>query len=385
VAITAHAPTSISDLTNASLVNLIALRRANVADNRAGSPARSLSSPLSFVIPNSQLLPESSNQYAVKVGDLQWVRIPPGQSVARPDVTRAAQGRDWSSLKTRQRVTFANKPPMNKLESITEPTVRSRILPLHLSPAELLWVAQDLPGYPSTFVIRLELSGRFDRPSWESAIGEALERHPLLTAFIRPAKGGLPCWVAAPTSLPPIDWAVEGAPITCPSGEAIDLAHETGLRIWIRLDADRARVLFQFHHACCDGTGAYRFIGDLLACYGAHTARTGRAPVLSPVRLQMLRARSERILDPEPIGLRAGSALAWKIFTRRPAPLAAPRAAKRNHTASQFPAFLSRSLDRETTQSLRVAAIARNATLNDLLIRDLFHALHTWNRRQDSS
>jgi len=32
-----------------------------------------------------------SNQYAVKVGDLQWVRIPPGQSVARPEATRAAK------------------------------------------------------------------------------------------------------------------------------------------------------------------------------------------------------------------------------------------------------------------------------------------------------
>ena len=30
-------------------------------------------------------------QYAVKVDDLQWVRIPPGQSVARPVATRATK------------------------------------------------------------------------------------------------------------------------------------------------------------------------------------------------------------------------------------------------------------------------------------------------------
>ncbi len=30
-------------------------------------------------------------QYAVKAVDLQRVRIPPGQSVARPEATRAAQ------------------------------------------------------------------------------------------------------------------------------------------------------------------------------------------------------------------------------------------------------------------------------------------------------
>ena len=35
-------------------------------------------------------VPES--QYAVQVGDLQWVRIPSGQLVARPEATRAAQG-----------------------------------------------------------------------------------------------------------------------------------------------------------------------------------------------------------------------------------------------------------------------------------------------------
>ena len=37
-------------------------------------------------------LDEPKTQYAVKVGDLQWVRIPAGPSVARPKATRAAQG-----------------------------------------------------------------------------------------------------------------------------------------------------------------------------------------------------------------------------------------------------------------------------------------------------
>jgi hypothetical protein len=32
-------------------------------------------------------------QYAVKVGDFQWVRIPPGQLVARPEAIRAMKHR----------------------------------------------------------------------------------------------------------------------------------------------------------------------------------------------------------------------------------------------------------------------------------------------------
>ena len=33
----------------------------------------------------------SNSQYAVKVGDLQWVQIPSGQSVARPEAIRATK------------------------------------------------------------------------------------------------------------------------------------------------------------------------------------------------------------------------------------------------------------------------------------------------------
>lgn len=274
---------------------------------------------------------------------------------------------------------------MDVLESIATSTQSDRVLPLHLNAADLLWLAQDLPGYPSTFTIQLEFSGHLDRPSWEAALGEALERHPLLRAFIRPAKGGLPCWVAAPERLPPIDWSVEGAPIACPRGEAIDLAHETGLRIWVRLAADRARVLLQFHHACCDGTGAYRFIGDLLAYYGARTTDTDRPPTLAPIQLQMLRSRSERILDPKPIGMRAGLGLAAKILFRRPAPLAVPRAVNPDPIADIFPGFLSRSLDRNETGALRAAANASGVNLNDLLLRDLFLAMEAWNARHDST
>jgi len=44
-----------------------------------------------FVAELKRILGESSNEYAVKAGDLQRVRIPPGQSVARPEATRAME------------------------------------------------------------------------------------------------------------------------------------------------------------------------------------------------------------------------------------------------------------------------------------------------------
>ena len=234
-------------------------------------------------------------------------------------------------------------------------------------------------------MVQLELRGEIDRGSFEAAIGEALDRHPLLWALIRPGKGGLPCWTAAEDRLPPLDWAVDSAPMSCPAGEAIDLAREIGLRIWVRQGAERARVLFQFHHTCCDGTGAYRFIGDLLACYGARTDTTGTPPGLAPVRLQMLRSRTDRLLGGAPPRRGSVGRLGWP----RPgessfvsALSGAPSTRLANGRTDDFPGFLSMSLDRAEHQRLRSAATERGAMLNDLLLRDMFLAMDDWNLQQ---
>jgi hypothetical protein len=50
--------------------------------------------------------------------------------------------------------------------------------------------------------------------------------------------------------------------------------------------------------------------------------------------------------------------------------------------SDDFPGFLSMSLDRPIAQKLRAIADAYGATLNDLLLRDLFLTMHTWNKQQ---
>jgi hypothetical protein len=53
----------------------------------------------------------SSTQYAVQVGNVQWVRIPPGQSVAQPEAIGAMM--DQAGCVTRhQRVTLVKKGPL---------------------------------------------------------------------------------------------------------------------------------------------------------------------------------------------------------------------------------------------------------------------------------
>jgi hypothetical protein len=146
-------------------------------------------------------------------------------------------------------------------------------------------------------------------------------------------------------------------------------------------------VLLQFHHACCDGTGAYRFIGDLLAGYGIRTTTLRQCPVLGLVQAKLLRTRKQRTRDVAALRGRGLFWLAirecWKIVARQPAPLAPPVTAHRSR-ADDFPGFLTVSFDRAEHQRLRDAAGRFGVTLNDLLLRDLFLTLEHWNRRQRS-
>jgi len=264
-----------------------------------------------------------------------------------------------------------------------------RLFPLHLTPIERFMLADDRPEYPMTFVLRLEFSGRIDRGAFDESLTEALCRHPLLCVLLKPAKRSISCWVSAPDHRPALDWAEEGTPLRCPRGERIDLSEEVGLRIWVRQGPDRATVTLQFHHAPCDGTGAYRFIGDLLAAYGIYMAADERLPSFSPVDASLLRFRKQRIsnLGPGNIGGPTKRALkdAWQIVVRRPAPLVGPKDALPSAARSTAcPEFLCHSFDRAEHQQLRGAAGRQGVTLNDLLLCHWFLAMAQWNRQQHS-
>ena len=259
-----------------------------------------------------------------------------------------------------------------------------QVFPLRLSPIELFMIADDQVGYPMSFFIQLQFNGQIERGAFEGALDEALNRHPLLRAWIETGRGGFPFWVSAKGQLPDGDWGSEEAIIACRNSEAIDLTKEIGLRVWVRQGAQRAKVLLQFHHACCDGTGAYRFIGDLLAGYGIRTTTSAQRPVLGSVESQLLRTRKQRALDVAATPMRRGLLRLTiiecsKLVARQPASLAPPLTVKCGH-AADFPGFLSFSFARTDHQKLRDAANSCGVTLNDLLLRDLFLTLEHWNR-----
>lgn len=264
------------------------------------------------------------------------------------------------------------------------------VFPLPLVPFERYMLADDRPAYPMAFPIQLEFTGVFDRGQLEAAAVESVARHPLLGSLVHRGWAGRPFWQVARDQAPAIDWGERGEPLRFASGEAVDLKREVGLRLWVRQGGGRATLTAQFHHACCDGLGALRFLGDVLAGYANRVASAGPTAEPEPVEAGALRDRADFQSDvPLPVGparalwttVREGGR--WAL--RRVTPLAAePEAARRAGPEPDYPGIEAESLDAAEHDALRSVASRRGVTVNDLLLRDLFLTLGQWNAERGS-
>jgi hypothetical protein len=258
---------------------------------------------------------------------------------------------------------------------------RERIFPLHLTPIEKFLLADDRPHCPMAFVIDLTFAGVLDRAAFDAALAEAVQRHPLLVSLVRPAKRKTLCWVSSNGQMPFVDWAKEGVPITLPNGEWINLHDEVGLRIWIRQGVDRVQMTTQFHHACCDGIGAYRFLGDLLAIYGARTSAEGPRPTMETVTVSRLRGRTDGCRYLYGTGqrsrqIRTSIAQMCRIVGQGCTPL---RPSKPKGKTTIYPGYCSYTFDTAEFKRLRDAANELGAMINDLLAVELFYVMEQWN------
>ena len=188
---------------------------------------------------------------------------------------------------------------------------------------------------------------------------------------------------------PTVDWDVLGTAIGSPRGERIDLGSEVGLRVWVRQGDGTAEVMLQFHHACCDGIGALRFIGHVLAAYGMRTASAGYRPTLHPCDPAGLVRRGQFAAQTPTQGSRARRVCASvrdgvRWVCRRPAILC-PRGVT-SPVAAAPPPFLEthrHTFDGSETRRIRQAGMRQGVTVNDLLLRDMFQTLHQWNAGQE--
>ncbi|RMF38433.1 MAG: chromosome condensation protein [Planctomycetota bacterium] len=239
----------------------------------------------------------------------------------------------------------------------------------------------DSPEYPMTFAEQYEFSGQIDRTAFEAAYQEALDRHPLLTAIIQPAKANRDCWVASPRR-PQIDWGDWEAPITLPQGEFINLREDPGLRVWVRQDDQRAAITLQFHHATVDGIGSYQFLGDVLQGYARRTGGTD-VPELVELDPKSLRDRNRSGFEPLMTNdqMEHGYRELWEFMKRRIAPVAPPADPAGRRPPPPFPGIRSYSFDKDAYKQLRLGCQREGLTVNDALVSELLLTLRDWNRQ----
>lgn len=257
--------------------------------------------------------------------------------------------------------------------------------PLHVPPIDWYFAIDDTPRYPMVFFLDLDFVGTIDREKMEAALEEACMRHPLTYSLIQPAKRGRLYWVPAPQDMPGIQWGTKGEALE--DQPPMDMRHRPGLKIWVRSDGEHSRMTMQFHHAVCDGTGAYRFVGDLLACYMRRLPSCANQVELGDVDVGRLKTRPikmRRVCLNDQLWRKVQAALheVHKLFGSNITPLRPPGVAPGR---SEFPGMVKREFSSQELAGLRNYATERGATLNDLVVAKLFQAIAQWNHASSAN
>ena len=253
-------------------------------------------------------------------------------------------------------------------------------------------LADDRPSHSMTCHIRFWFDGIFERAAFESAVDEALKRHPVFQMTVV-GSALLPTgkihWhhPGGPTK-PFINWASESTPLQePPGGFAQDIRSEIGLRFWLRESIEtthaKTTIIVQFHHSVCDGIGLFQFMEDVFIYYGrAAGIATPEPRVIDPDQFY---ERGEFSLTPEdwkhrrPVDI----ARALRFFKSIARPLApSPRSEIKNpHTADLL------AVERVIVSEFILTALRQRskqvlASVNDLMIHALFLTVAAWNRER---
>ena len=262
----------------------------------------------------------------------------------------------------------------------------SSLFPLPLNPFEEFMFSDGAKEYPMLFYLQVRLKGTVDRELLAVAVADAFRRHPLLNCRIQKVEGRL-CWVWAGEDFPEANWNVDQWRSEHPWNQPIDLTRETGLRVWAEQTADDAELTLQYHHACCDGIGAAQFLQDIALGYARQFAiRSGESapPELQPVDLTMLKTRNAQ--EGRRVANLPGSALrrmrivlkyTLRYLRQKKIPFVFGSGCERQPADSVDIRMID--ISRQETRALRDLAKRHNASLNDLLVRELMLLATSWN------
>lgn len=261
------------------------------------------------------------------------------------------------------------------------------LFPLPLTAYERYMLADESPAYPMVFYFQIRLLGVVDRNILNQAHSDAVARHPLLGCRVQKSFRGSQ-WVPA-ESEPATQWDREQWLQDEPWKHPIDLSAGAGLRIWGEQCDDYAVITYQFHHACCDGLGASQFLEDTAVSYARHFAvKTGQdkdPPQLRPLNTALLKTRGKRKSpgNTHSFGSFFQRSRLWLAYLfgylrKRKMPLVQQIAVEGSGPQEGL-GLRNLKLSKAETRRLRDYARQQNASLNDVLVRDMMVTAHAWN------
>jgi len=248
----------------------------------------------------------------------------------------------------------------------------------HLAPFEHYMLVDHRPAYPMNILVRLRFSGGLDNVHLEAALSLAIQQHPMFTMTVQPRRRH---WYWTPGhSAIHVQWLPDKPGEDFPALVPLDVNTKPGLRVLVCENTTHTNLIFQAHHATCDGLGLLGFIETLLIHYTRISPDLPNPPLPDPAlrglnmrhRFGLTRSQFFRAM------LKQGAA--WRSlfhYLRRDArPLLALAPAGDSAPPSTcYPRIRSHCLNTSQTRALLAHARQEGVTLNDILIHALFLTL----------
>ena len=263
------------------------------------------------------------------------------------------------------------------------------LFPLPLSAFEEFMFRDGSQDHPMVFYLQVRLRGEVDRDIMRIAVAEAFHRHPLLHCHVKQINGK-PNWIWSKNDFPETDWDVDHWKSAEPWKKSIDLAHETGLRVWGEQFTNHAELTLQYHHACCDGIGASQFLQDVAIGYAREFGRRmgeQNLPEFTPLDPTLLATRNvqqgRRVANLSGSILRRIRILAkysLRYLQQKKVPFRNGTEPINADTRQTGVAIRQVEFNRTQTRKLRETAKQHNCTMNDLLVSQLMLFSTKWNQ-----
>ncbi|MDY0165804.1 MAG: hypothetical protein RBS80_04625 [Thermoguttaceae bacterium] len=245
-------------------------------------------------------------------------------------------------------------------------------------------LCDDRLSHPMVGFGRLRFSGHLDRNALEAAFSEALPRHVLLRCSIQRNRRGRPVWIEHTDWNPGVEWCTANGEREFPQSSRADIGNAPGTRLWAIDRGPGHDLILQVHHCAADATGISQVMEDLLIGYALRRGGAPDVAVLPPMDTQRLQRRGTPGLTPlRWLGMAHRQAVGLlgvrEFLSRRPVPLMGTKVPfDESSPPESFPCPRIVELEAEETGRLLAVAKTLGATVNDLLMRDLFLALTAW-------